>query len=107
MATCSDRDFAVRFDKRMRQNLTQLHSRASDDVVGFVFRASQPADVFAALEDTMNLVPRFGAKRLEQVRRKLPHVLKHACAMPADDFDIRNGSQSDTELGHSAINTAV
>ena len=61
----ADGDFAVRLRKRMRRNLTQLHPRASDDVVWLVFRAGQPTDIFVTLKHSLKFVPRLGTECLK------------------------------------------
>ena len=65
LAADGDGDFAVRLRKRMRRNLTQLHPRASDDVVWLVFRAGQPTDIFVTLKHSLKFVPRLGTECLK------------------------------------------
>src|SRR5438132_14319814 len=67
--------------------------------------ANQP--IYRHAQAFAEVCPATGHGMSQIIPGKLAHVLKHARAMPTDDLDTGKRSQSNTELGHPAINKAV
>ena len=108
VAAVGDCDLTIRIGEGMRHSITELNTGAGNDLIARIFRAGQPADVFAARQRELETVARFGAKFFKDVVGYIAHVLEHSGPVPGDDVGIGRHSEANVKLvGHDERSVSV